>query len=107
LPDPGAYDPLTAEQLIPVLQKMRGVIMGSAGKEFNLRDDSSARQPGISGQDRNGRAPASTASDDDRWLGDDAIDPQSAQERYSKQGRIAGSGVSGASPSGTPTTRRT
>jgi hypothetical protein len=31
----------------------------------------------------------------DRWIGIDATDPQTAQERYPREGRIAGSGVSG------------
>jgi hypothetical protein len=61
-----------------------------------LRRMSAARQPGISGQDRYGRAPSSSRrSGEDRWLGMDATDPQTAQERYPREGRIAGSGVSG------------
>ncbi|MFL6074572.1 MAG: hypothetical protein ACJ73S_14350 [Mycobacteriales bacterium] len=244
LPDPSAYDTLTADQLIPVLQKMRGVIMGSAGAEFNLHDDSmkgaadswlpgaagevkaldnataglgtnryaglvsrnachfapfswerwslyhteaatearlhhdamgavtplrvvdtsveeherqallkngyadhflqdsfaaghlvnktlvmqwfvdylngmnwldrpwigvpgadvmkrmgSRQQTGVAGTDRYGKPPTSDrTSGDDRWTGTDAIDPQTAQERYSREGRMAGSGVTGANP---------
>jgi hypothetical protein len=241
LPDPGAYDTLPAATLVPVLQRMRGGIMGSAGEEFNLHDDSmsgaadsswlpgaagevrsldaataglgsnryagllarnachfapfswqrwslfhveaadearlhhqaqgataplrvvdtsaaehqrqalikngyadhflqdsfaaghlvnktlvmqwfvdylnglnwldrpwfgmpgdnvmarmgSRAQPGVAGLDRYGRAPRQGSADDDRWLGTDAVDPQTAQERYPRQGRVAGSGVSG------------
>jgi hypothetical protein len=56
----------------------------------------SARQPGVAGMDRYARPPSSEhGSGQDRALGDNAIDPQSAQERYGREGRIAGSGVSG------------
>lgn len=55
----------------------------------------SARQRGIAGLDRYGRPPTAGASDMDRWTGTDAIDPQTAQERHPRQGRIAGSGVTG------------
>jgi hypothetical protein len=60
-----------------------------------LKRVGSAQQPGISGQDRYGKPPTTRASDMDRWVGNDAIDPQSAQERYPREGRVAGSGVSG------------
>jgi hypothetical protein len=56
LPDPTAYDTLPANQMIPVLQKMRGMVMGAAGKEFGLRDDSmkgeasGSRLPGAAGE---------------------------------------------------------
>lgn len=54
----------------------------------------SAQQPGISGQDRYGRTPSSTdTSAEDRALGNDATDPQTAQERSSRTGRTQGSGV--------------
>jgi hypothetical protein len=241
LPDPTAYDTLPANQMIPVLQKMRGMVMGAAGKEFGLRDDSmkgeasgsrlpgaagevkdldnataqlgsnryaglvarnachfapfswqrwalyhteateearqhfdagraitplrvvdtnapehqrqamlkngyadhflqdsfaaghlvnktlvmqwfadylrglswwdapwlgvpsddvlkrvgSAQQPGIAGLDRYGKPPTARASDMDRWTGTEAVDPQTAQERYPREGRVTGSGVSG------------
>src|SRR3954469_3833655 len=40
LPDSGAYDTLPASTIVPVLQRMRGGIMGAAGAEFGLHDDS-------------------------------------------------------------------
>jgi hypothetical protein len=55
----------------------------------------SRQQRGVAGLDRYGRAPRAGSADDDRWLGTDAVDPQTAQERYPREGRIDGSGVSG------------
>jgi hypothetical protein len=60
-----------------------------------LKRMGSARQPGIAGLDRYGKPPAAGSSGMDRWIGIDATDPQTAQERYPREGRIAGSGVSG------------
>jgi hypothetical protein len=55
----------------------------------------SAQQLGIAGQNRYGHGPASATSREDRGFGTVAIDPQTAQERSSRDGRVAGSGVSG------------
>jgi hypothetical protein len=53
-----------------------------------------AQQPGISGRQRYGQSPTSTdTSQSDRAFGDDATDPQTGQERSSREGRVAGSGV--------------
>lgn len=57
LPDPTAYDTLPAEQMIPVLQRMRGGVMGTAGAEFGLHDDTMAGEatdwmPGAAGEVR-------------------------------------------------------
>jgi hypothetical protein len=67
---------------------------GMPGDNVMARMGSRA-QPGVAGLDRYGRAPRQGSADDDRWLGTDAVDPQTAQERYPRQGRVAGSGVSG------------
>jgi hypothetical protein len=40
LPDPTAYDAMTAEQLVPVLQRMRTAILSNVNDEFGLSDDS-------------------------------------------------------------------
>lgn len=53
----------------------------------------SAQQPGIAGLDRYGKEPAAGTDAGDRILGDEPIDPQTAQERTTAQGRLAGSGV--------------
>lgn len=55
----------------------------------------SAQQPGISGQDRYGQMPSEMPSSEDRALGTQPTDPQSAQERTDYEARMAGSGVSG------------
>jgi len=55
----------------------------------------SARQRGIAGRDRYGHGPTSRSSWEDRDFGTAATDPQTAQERSSRAGRVAGSGVSG------------
>jgi hypothetical protein len=55
----------------------------------------SAQQTGVAGLDRYGKTPRAGSADEDQWLGTDAIDPQTAQQRYSREGRVAGSGVSG------------
>jgi hypothetical protein len=53
-----------------------------------------AQQPGISGRDRYGQTPSSTeTSAEDRATGTGAADPQTAQERSTRAGRQAGSGV--------------
>lgn len=53
-----------------------------------------AQQPGISGRDRYGRTPTSTStSAADRASGMTATDPQTAEERLDRAGRMAGSGV--------------
>ena len=58
----------------------------------------SAAQRGVSGRDLYGEAPgAKTSSAEDRRSGHGAIDPQTAQERLGVEGRVAGSGVTGAS----------
>jgi hypothetical protein len=68
--------------------------LGMPGDEVMARMGS-RRQPGVAGLDRYGRTPAAGSADDDRWLGTDAVDPQTAQERYPREGRVDGSGVSG------------
>jgi hypothetical protein len=60
-----------------------------------LKRVGSKAQPGIAGLDRYGRPPAAGTADTDRWTERSAIDPQTAQERYTQEGRVAGSGVSG------------
>jgi hypothetical protein len=55
----------------------------------------SAQQRGIAGQSRYGHGPTSRSSWEDRDFGTTATDPQTAQERVSRAGRVAGSGVSG------------
>jgi hypothetical protein len=56
----------------------------------------SARQPGVTGMERYGRAPTSEhTSEGDRLLGSGQTDPQTAQERDSYAGRVSGSGVGG------------
>lgn len=69
---------------------------------FGLPDDEvmatmgSAQQPGIAGLDRYARTPSDTATAGaDRASGRGATDPQTAQERADREGRVAGSGVSG------------
>ncbi|MEV6491376.1 DUF4157 domain-containing protein [Actinoplanes sp. NPDC051633] len=56
----------------------------------------SARQTGIAGQSLYGNTPTSGPTNrDDRESGTSAIDPQTAQERRDREGRVAGSGVTG------------
>jgi hypothetical protein len=52
-----------------------------------------ANQPGIAGRHLYGRGPTTATSDQNRTQGNWATDPQSAQERDTKEGRMAGSGV--------------
>jgi hypothetical protein len=61
---------------------------------------SEAAQPGIAGRHLYGAPLPTGTSEEDRASGKTALDPQTAQERGTYEGRIAGSGV-------TPTTVRT
>lgn len=61
-----------------------------------MRRMSSMRQGGIAGRHFYGSTPVSGPTNrDDRETGRTAIDPQTAQERHDREGRMAGSGVTG------------
>jgi hypothetical protein len=55
-----------------------------------------AAAPGIAGRELYDRMPDGRTSDEDRESGRDVLDPQTAQERETREGRMAGSGVTGA-----------